>query len=45
VRQARQSRGASRGYIYINNRFERNAPEPIAANIERAQRGPLQVNL
>lgn len=41
VRQARNSQAPTRGYIYVNNRFEGNALETIAAIIERAQREPL----
>ena len=41
VRQARASQAQTRGYIYVNNRFEGNALETIAAIIDRAQREPL----
>jgi len=40
VGQARKSQGRSKGYIYVNNRFEGNALETITAIIERAQREP-----
>jgi uncharacterized protein YecE (DUF72 family) len=37
IRQARLSQGKTRAYIYVNNRFEGNALETIAAIIERAR--------
>ncbi len=36
IQEARRSGGATRGFIYVNNRFEGNALETIAAMIERA---------
>ncbi len=39
IREARGRGGAARGFIYVNNRFEGNALETIAAMVEEA--GPL----
>jgi uncharacterized protein YecE (DUF72 family) len=35
IQETRQRGGATRGYIYVNNRFEGNALETIASMIER----------
>jgi uncharacterized protein YecE (DUF72 family) len=36
IREARSQRGATKGFIYVNNRFEGNALETIAAIVEQA---------
>ena len=36
IQETRQRGGATRGYIYVNNRFEGNALETIASMIEPA---------
>ncbi len=36
VRETRSRRGATKGFIYVNNRFEGNALETIAATLEQA---------
>ncbi len=36
IQQARSQGGATKGFIYVNNRFEGNALETIAAMIEQA---------
>jgi uncharacterized protein YecE (DUF72 family) len=38
IKEARQRGGATRGYIYVNNRFEGNALETVAAIVEAAER-------
>jgi uncharacterized protein YecE (DUF72 family) len=38
IQEARQGGGAMRGYIYVNNRFEGNALETVAAMLEAADR-------
>jgi uncharacterized protein YecE (DUF72 family) len=38
IAKARQRGGATRGYIYVNNRFEGNALETITAMVEAAER-------
>jgi uncharacterized protein YecE (DUF72 family) len=37
IQEARRGGGAARGFIYVNNRFEGNALETIAAMVERAE--------
>jgi len=39
IREARSQRGAAKGFIYVNNRFEGNALETIAAMVEQAGAG------
>jgi uncharacterized protein YecE (DUF72 family) len=39
IRQTRSRGGATKGFIYVNNRFEGNALDTIAATLEQA--GPL----
>lgn len=39
IQEARRGRGAAKGYIYVNNRFEGNALETIAAMVEQAGAG------
>ncbi|HWI59706.1 MAG TPA: DUF72 domain-containing protein, partial [Bacillota bacterium] len=36
IREARDRGGATKGFIYVNNRFEGNALETIAAMVEQA---------
>ena len=36
IREARCSGGATKGFIYVNNRFEGNALETIAAIVDQA---------
>lgn len=38
IREARSRGGAAKGFIYVNNRFEGNALETIAAMVEQAAR-------
>ena len=39
IQEARGRGGATKGFIYVNNRFEGNALETIAAMVEQAGRG------
>jgi hypothetical protein len=39
IQEARRGGGATRGFIYVNNRFEGNALETIAAMVEQAGAG------
>ncbi len=36
IQEARRTPGKAKGFIYVNNRFEGNALETIAAIVERA---------
>jgi uncharacterized protein YecE (DUF72 family) len=39
IKEARSRSGAIKGFIYVNNRFEGNAPQTIAAMVEQAGAG------